>query len=100
MVPQPAPEQPDPETLHTTFSLTPLALLPIGSDTCALNCCPVLIGTVGLGDKIVTATGPVRDGVVVEDGVVGELVLQAVSISARRTPRMGVVRPTGPAFRK
>src|SRR3954466_1670295 len=99
MIPQPAPEQPDPETLQRTDWLTPFVLLPIASNTFALNCCAVLIGTVGLGDKIVTASGPVKDGVVVEDGVVGELVLQAVNISARMTPRMGVVRPTGPAFR-
>ena len=34
------------------------------------------------------------------DGVVGVLVLQAVRISAGMTPRMRVVRPTGPAFPK
>ena len=39
------------------------------------------------------------DGAV--DGVVGVLrLLQAVSVSARMTPRMRVARPTGPAFRK
>ena len=39
------------------------------------------------------------DGAV--DGVVGVLrLLQAVSVSARMTPRMWVARPTGPAFRK
>ena len=101
MVPQPAPEQPDPETLQTKFWLTPVGLLPSEKITFALNCCPALIGTIGPGEKIVTATGPLKDDVVVEDGVVGvSRLLQAVSVSARMTPRMRVARPTGPAFRK
>jgi hypothetical protein len=64
MVPQLAPEQPDPETLQTTSWLTPFGLLPIGRDSFALNCCTALIGTVGLGDKMVTATDNV-------DGLLG-----------------------------
>ena len=101
MVPQPAPEQPDPETLQTKLWLTPFGLLPSEKLTFALNCCPALIGTIGPGEKIVTATGPLKDDVVVEDGVVGVSRLpQAVSVSDRMTPRMRVARPMGPAFRK
>src|SRR5689334_1591836 len=57
MVPQLAPEQPDPVTLQTTPWLIAVELLPIGADNVALNCCTELIATVGLGDEIVTAIG-------------------------------------------
>ena len=101
MVPQPAPEQPDPETLQTKLWLTPFGLLPSERITFALNCCRALITTIGPGEKIVTPTGPPKDDVVVEDGVVGvSRLLHAVSVSARMTPRMRVARRMEPAFRE
>jgi hypothetical protein len=100
MVPQLDPEQPEPETLQIKLWLTPFGLLPSEKITFALNCCSVLIGTIGPGEKIVTATGPVEDDVVVEDGLVGvSRLLQAVSVSARITARMSVARPMESAFR-
>jgi len=101
IVPQPAPEQPDPETFQAKLWLTPFGLLPFEKITFALNCCRALIGTIGPGEKIVTAAGPLKDDVVVEDGVVGvSRLLQAVSVSARMTPRMRGARRMEPAFRK
>jgi len=50
MVPQPAPEQPDPERLQTKFWPTPVGLLPFEKITFALNCCPARSGTIGLGE--------------------------------------------------
>ena len=101
MVPQAAPEQPDPETLQKKLWLTPFGLLPSERITFALNCWRALIGTIGPGEKIVTATGWLEDDVVVEDGAVGvSRLLQAVSVSARVTPRMRVARRMEPAFRK